>query len=109
MRISDWSSDVCSSDLIIAWLPARRTRRESGAFRQNIITVRGVDTTEMQLVPALHRIGEVPDRRAGHGGLLPRRGEDAVETGRAACRDRGCQYGQSSSVPVSLKKRRKQR
>src|SRR3546814_19910681 len=26
MRISDWSSDVCSSDLTIAWVVARRTR-----------------------------------------------------------------------------------
>src|SRR3546814_4034145 len=30
MRISDWSSDVCSSDLIVGIRPGRRTENESG-------------------------------------------------------------------------------
>src|SRR3546814_18426662 len=29
MRISNWSSDVCSSDLLIAWHQAELTRRDS--------------------------------------------------------------------------------
>src|SRR3546814_6269851 len=31
MRISDWSSDVCSSDLREALMPVRRTRKDDGS------------------------------------------------------------------------------
>src|SRR3546814_3654555 len=82
MRISDWSSDVCSSDLHLL----------AGRYRH---------TAEH------HRCGRDPERGVGHGGgepqqLLdrpgeqrrapPERGELVGEIGRASCRERVCQY-----------------
>src|SRR3546814_12930142 len=111
MRISDWSSDVCSSDL-------------------------GVDQAEMKVDAVAHRI----DRRLGREAGLPAanardfahdlaNGDGAVgggdrigggasdlelvgaefgehEIGRAACRERVCQYVKISVVAGSVKKKR---
>src|SRR3546814_1174474 len=78
VRISDWSSDVCSSDLIASWKrsPAMGERHD----------------------PGLHRI--VHSR---NGGNPPVGGDDLDEItscdapggkkiGRASCRERVCQY-----------------
>src|SRR3546814_15666894 len=94
MRISDWSSDVCSSDLT----PAGRDPE-----------------------PVLHRDGDEGDildaggqmavGRAGEYGsdhfscahaALPSSGR---EIGRASCRERVCQYVSILVVAVSLKKK----
>src|SRR3546814_10367827 len=76
MRISDWSSDVCSSDLPAAGaVPAGR---------------RGYLAAEAQLWP---------QARAGAAGPVylrrcrPRQVDaDGPEIGRASCRERVCQY-----------------
>src|SRR3546814_4846161 len=105
MRISDWSSDVCSSDLQQrehadrmlelerpADLLARRPEREQRAAEQQ----RGDD--------GAGGIGEGFDLRAARVAARPRETErleaedreDArpqVEIGRASCRERVCQYG----------------
>src|SRR3546814_4993420 len=83
MRISDWSSDVCSSDLS---RPVRRGRTAAGGAdracgrrrRQRMGYVGG---------------GAVPCARGGAalGGLRPR-GTRAKQIGRASCRERVCQY-----------------
>src|SRR3546814_21016835 len=107
MRISDWSSDVCSSDL------ERREVRAGTGFRKALAppVVDVGDTREKAL---LLRIGpECRDDRADHidverrafGGMRERhllledialRGRPAlaaiVEIGRAPCRERVCQY-----------------
>src|SRR3546814_2662022 len=64
MRISDWSSDVCSSDLIPGYA-SRRWNRPGSFLRRN------------------HRKCTWPDRcrSAWYG-----------EIGRASCRERVCQY-----------------
>src|SRR3546814_13975446 len=96
MRISDWSSDVCSSDLrLLADVdpPARllesrgrAVRLGSGALalapREKCLVVMGG-----QDVPGFSGSGITPVDREQHvvHGL-------GVEIGRASCRERGCQY-----------------
>src|SRR3546814_9151476 len=69
MRISDWSSDVCSSDL------ERRLRVPAARLRHQ-----GGPRAAARLVARCPRRG--PD--ADFGG--------ALEIGRASCRERVCQY-----------------
>src|SRR3546814_5910466 len=78
MRISDWSSDVCSSDLDRSSEPQSRcAQAERYRFRD-------------RLAPS------VPGRttRPVGAGQLPVavRAHDAGEIGRASCRARVCQY-----------------
>src|SRR3546814_6244289 len=84
MRISDWSSDVCSSDLV-AGDGARGLRR----VRQG----HGID------VVGIGEPGLLAGNRAHAHALLDRMRavlDDAVlhrpEIGRASCRERVCQY-----------------
>src|SRR3546814_6181987 len=83
MRISDWSSDVCSSDLHgrDGALPeGRRPPRRRRARRRT----RGVDDT-------LHSEQAAADRlrtaRTDDGPLA-----ESLEIGRASCRERVCPY-----------------
>src|SRR3546814_8698431 len=68
MRISDWSSDVCSSDLLVGRFP-----------RHEMATARHLD-----------------DRRIGDQFVqsvkIAWRQRDIVEIGRASCRERVCPY-----------------
>src|SRR3546814_4403935 len=76
MRISDWSSDVCSSDLPVDSRP-RRARRGGGAPASGAVA------------------GECPWRdRVGRGGaaIAPHPTPQGAEIGRASCRERVCQY-----------------
>src|SRR3546814_3981503 len=70
MRISDWSSDVCSSDLSIGCAPGARH----------------IGSLAFYLVPAC--------QQAAHKTFTVEhmRGKPAVEIGRASCRERVCQY-----------------
>src|SRR3546814_4680969 len=100
MRISDWSSDVCSSDLVLL-----EHHQETAAF----------DVELVQFGAEIHARGAVdaPDRSAGPlggecvepvEGLAGFRGAEAgleqaalegvavAEIGRASCRGRVCQY-----------------
>src|SRR3546814_1350241 len=69
MRISDWSSDVCSSDLAAHDAGDCRRRRRARAVRGRALSQAGAD--------ALARWGA--DGRV-------------MEIGRASCRERVCQY-----------------
>src|SRR3546814_11435188 len=86
MRISDWSSDVCSSDLM----------REDGAALQDSSVVagdyaeRGGEGESMETVAADAQ--RIPCFREGQ------------EIGRASCRERVCESVQILVVAVSLKK-----
>src|SRR3546814_13361979 len=97
MRISDWSSDVCSSDLRITQLLVTRDPRL------------GIGRRERHLVEKA-RIGEQPQRlrhALGHRPALEHIGlrlQKPVEIGRASWRERVCQYVSSSVVAGSLKK-----
>src|SRR3546814_11568196 len=118
MRISDWSSDVCSSDLrSIPWTIATariRDRFTLRSGRHHFFDCRSFN-------PALpqHRVREQPfESRV----LLLKRAQPlrlrylqatelglpriiGREIGRASCRERGCQYVQIPVVAVSLKKK----
>src|SRR3546814_4736501 len=92
MRISDWSSDVCSSDL----LPSRR-------WSNNLepILIYGFPLgSSMGLVAALEWLGK-PDRLCRVDMLGEMREpayarinarHETPEIGRASCRERVCQY-----------------
>src|SRR3546814_12016496 len=96
MRISDWSSDVCSSDL----LPfVFRVHDAHGAAR----------FTEAALVDRDHVIAcviEALDETAVRGRGFTRAAVTVTlqQIGRASCRERVCQYVEISVVAVSLKK-----
>src|SRR3546814_2556918 len=86
MRISDWSSDVCSSDLLAArHLDAAALGRlaRGGDLRRRH---RGAVRPAGVAVDALE-----PDRAVRHRGVEIGGGGKAA-IGRAACRERGCQY-----------------
>src|SRR3546814_3762535 len=91
MRISDWSSDVCSSDLV-------RIRRLGRRREQGVRGLRATAGAEGQPLVAdgdllvEHRPGQV----AGEVGHV---GADRIvvtthvtQIGRASCRERVCQY-----------------
>src|SRR3546814_4767717 len=88
MRISDWSSDVCSSDLTIGSDLVRRL----GALDLGALRAMDGET----LTVAATKAGFAPQGTID-GHVLPRqvidtfdRGEQ--EIGRASCRERVCQY-----------------
>src|SRR3546814_9265588 len=84
MRISDWSSDVCSSDLI-SDLPALEVDA-------------GIDDGVHDVADDVHQQAEQREEveRAEHDRIVPvQRGleaEEAEEIGRASCRERVCPY-----------------
>src|SRR3546814_14737125 len=85
MRISDWSSDVCSSDLffaVVIKLTGVDRQRLPGVLLQQIQAQGGFQPT------FFHRQLEV----------------DNCQIGSASCRDRVGQYVLLSVVAVSLKK-----
>src|SRR3546814_5581541 len=79
MRISDWSSDVCSSDLY-------RSRQAEGAARGQLVGQVLADQREM---PVFVPVGELDAQVELHITLLD--AEDR-KIGRASCRERVCQY-----------------
>src|SRR3546814_14270815 len=102
MRISDWSSDVCSSDLTV-----RGTDRsvQDGGSASRLAAASGSPATHAAWPPrqarnpCLDPVGRswLPDLlRAGPAAQGP--------IGRASCRERVCQYVYISVVAVSLKK-----
>src|SRR3546814_11068182 len=105
MRISDWSSDVCSSDLALAAknyatptpiqlkaIPSLLEGRDLCGIAQT-----GTGKTAAFALPSLHYFHENPKPRPlGSCRMLvlsPTRELAAqIELGRASCRERVCQY-----------------
>src|SRR3546814_9996442 len=82
VRISDWSSDVCSSDLVDgATLVSGRS-----AFR--IVVPRAMAESQANVIQCRRLSGEGASRPRAPDSRL--RGND--EIGRASCRERVCQY-----------------
>src|SRR3546814_5443676 len=82
MRISDWSSDVCSSDLPIGGLP-QQDRPPAPVLQRVGILDAGADVVDIAfLVPI-----EADDAQAERVAC-----QRNVEIGRASCRERVCQY-----------------
>src|SRR3546814_8211690 len=79
MRISDWSSDVCSSDLEFM---------ASGHFQRHIRRMRRAALSRLNTL-----LSGWPTDVAGVGQLpTVAAGLHLTEIGRASCRERGCQY-----------------
>src|SRR3546814_21106563 len=105
MRISDWSSDVCSSDLIWhspAPLPCGTSQAPHACPppRLHPRPTRSSNCTcpnPAHDQPRPYTIG----RRAPCPQACP-----SQELGRASCRERVCQYVSISVVAVSLKKKK---
>src|SRR3546814_2543496 len=81
MRISDWSSDVCSSDL-----------HHSGTSRRDLVRERGANCHEVASHRG-HQVDAVVDVQGEVGRAHQRAGQEASrEIGRASGRERVCQY-----------------
>src|SRR3546814_11100423 len=114
MRISDWSSDVCSSDLPEKGKHAHgQVDVEHPAPREIIgqpAAERGADDRpeDRAHAPDRHRRAvafgriDVEQDRLAH--RHERRAENALDIGRASCRERVCQYVYISVIALSLKK-----
>src|SRR3546814_2965293 len=85
MRISGWSSDVCSSDL-----PASLTAFHNGDVRNEA----GQGRRVRQAAVVRHIAGIERSRNLGllRTFLSRRRAEEPGKIGRASCRERACKY-----------------
>src|SRR3546814_16466499 len=92
MRISDWSSDVCSSDL---------------AFAVERPVAIGTQVVAGEVAGDLAQPRQEAGRVLQALEVLPGGEEGILEIGRASCRERVCQYVSISVVAVSLKKKNK--
>src|SRR3546814_17846042 len=100
MRISDWSSDVCSSDLLAII-------RDPDVAVFAVVDGRRIEVGMLELdfrhpgQCELSYVGLVPDLAGqGHGSWLMAH----AQIGRASWRERVCPYVLISVVAVSLKK-----
>src|SRR3546814_14160846 len=108
MRISDWSSDVCSSDLANGkglYEPIHGSAPDiAGQGKANplatVLSAAMMLRYSLGLSDAADRIETAVAQALAKGA----RSHDLGETGRASCRDRVCQYVEFSVVAVSLKK-----
>src|SRR3546814_11400101 len=112
MRISDWSSDVCSSDLVAGAVPDVR----GGLAAADVVVAplqlaRGIQNKVLEAmamarpVIASPQAAEGIDAVDGRDIIVANSGEDETaailallenksrEIGRASCRERECQYG----------------
>src|SRR3546814_13498440 len=104
MRISDWSSDVCSSDLGLlisfvvgaAFLPVPYVAMRPGTARPvtQYVTVRGATSypPEESIAYMTVNIGQISLLEAAVGWLDDDVDIRPEEIGRASCRERVCQY-----------------
>src|SRR3546814_17783474 len=107
MRISDWSSDVCSSDLVSARLllrssaitavsatrPCQPSSTKSGAD----VTLKARITEDMKTAMRAKDSARLGTIRLLLAGIKQR---EVDEIGRASCRERVCQYVEISVVAV---------
>src|SRR3546814_16820049 len=104
MRISDWSSDVCSSDLTTPWnAPRIHNRRRvdgRGAKKRHRRPQNGPSRlyggSRRHQRPALSQVTPVRDAALG---------DERIKIGRAACVERECPDGFRSVVAVTVNKK----
>src|SRR3546814_1544807 len=89
MRISDWSSDVCSSDLAYIICPQRLAVGDSVVAGERVDTKPGnaMLLGQMPVGTICHNV----EMKPGKGGQIAR-SAGTYEIGRASCRERVCQY-----------------
>src|SRR3546814_13361817 len=104
MRISDWSSDVCSSDLKSLSGQDKATAngyyKEATELARKSATAAPTDAVSKNLLLSaligLSQTSEdkaVRDEAVALGKTMMADGTIDAEIGRASCRERGCQYG----------------
>src|SRR3546814_18274022 len=98
MRISDWSSDVCSSDLDVSAVQGIDGWGSCPNSLGNLILSEAEDAESR--FPILNISREMTTDGGGAG-----QWRGAPEIGRASCRERGCQYVSIAVVAVALKKK----
>src|SRR3546814_13748116 len=99
MRISDWSSDVCSSDLSQAYKIRRRSTWSLGIMLEEAVVIVADDHPMFRVALRLGVERLDPSVRVIEVGSLAalkdavrRHPETKLEIGRASCRERVCQY-----------------
>src|SRR3546814_10996157 len=102
MRISDWSSDVCSSDLELVYrghykLPAAQTDEENCvAHNGSIIPIPGRDIFAQAWYQGGLSVIDFTDSanpvEIAYFDRGPVDEEHLIQIGRASCRERVCQY-----------------
>src|SRR3546814_15854584 len=111
MRISDWSSDVCSSDLSLLPLASEsiivRAPSPIAARELNIVDVASIGESRTSTIPdpstGSSTVTSGTESKVGRAASsLP---GPAEKIGRASCRERVCQYVYLSVVAVSLKQK----
>src|SRR3546814_3981881 len=92
MRISDWSSDVCSSDLLRQRVlrDVSNVSLETTWFGKKLSLPVGL--APVGLTGMYARRGEVQAARAARARNVPFCLSTVSEIGRASCRERVCQY-----------------
>src|SRR3546814_14929839 len=107
MRISDWSSYVCSSDLVGHAVDDDRRAADAVAFVADFFIVGAVGAARAALDGAL----DVVLGHVGVGGLVPGHAQPPIavrEIGRASCRERVCPSEVIPWVADSLKEKHEQ-
>src|SRR3546814_20673726 len=99
MRISDWSSDVCSSDLLPP-IFATEPLEMIGQLRDgDVVVVWKLDRLSRSLKDMLHIMERIELAGAGFRSLTeaiattPAAGRMMMQIGRASCRERGGRKG----------------
>src|SRR3546814_18141127 len=107
MRISDWSSDVCSSDLRpCAVTPIKKGGPKAALFVNGCLSDQHFSFTcaaSVGLQSGLFGLNSVGAVSVAKVGLFSR--VSLAQIGRASCRARVCQYVYIWVVAVSLKKK----
>src|SRR3546814_13963165 len=107
MRISDWSSDVCSSDLAGVEgeeFVEHRGEEEQVALTDEAVLVHGqFGTYAAHRQPAMQAIDVLVGDVSQAAEAPPADVLGVLEIGRASCRARACQYVSISVGAVSLK------
>src|SRR3546814_20718802 len=110
MRISDWSSDVCSSDLIKDMEDRANQQRMAGLFP--VVALLGAAFGIDQHLGDVLNVADFPlalpdlaQRIIGRSGGIGRNGRPtaAMQHGRRSCWGRVCQYGWYSWVAIHFK------
>src|SRR3546814_15243006 len=113
MRISDWSSDVCSSDLSIGMSLSVRKGKHYTEVNYDFMH----KTMDISAI-SLHRVLQTAlkkDALNEWGSVVAltyiaaQRVFPDYKIGRASCRERVCQYVYISVVAVSLKKKKRKK
>src|SRR3546814_11344758 len=106
MRISDWSSDVCSSDLPLGRLGGIHLGHRGLAgdtVGTAVLGPGGAVDQQGRGVDLGRHVGDLGLGELVIGELLV---EHLAQIGRASCRERVCQYVKISVVAESLKKKK---